>query len=351
MRRRTRKLSPNRAIIYIVLLALLWCAKYIYENRLGTEHIQKGDTSLLVPSQAHAEELQHQQEHQQKSEESESSSSKSARDAAPKHKYSGWAELPAERKAKNLYYAYHLIAEEQADDPRRNYAVCFDSEQHCPAWIAAILHPSYNGDTKRIDNYQFDPQLPVNIQPNLKRSYGGDYSRGHLLGSAERNISRAANTQTFYSTNIAPQIRIGFNSAAGAWNNLEALVEKQICTDTLYVVTGCIFGEFTDSDGTSIQPTTITNRNDEKPIGVPTAYYKALLRTRRGDTGKSVLECKASELKCAAFVVGHRSAKGRKPSAKELISIKELERLTGEKFFVNVKHAPKNQAEPADWGL
>ena len=342
MRRRTRKLSHSRAIIYVAILALVWCGRYIHENFIVSEASAES-TTLITPSQAQPEDID--------------TSAKSRREdrqnkkATPQHKYSGWAELPAERKEKNLYYAYHLIGEEDASDKRRNYAVCFDCEQCCPRWIAAILHPSYNGETKRIDNYQYDPLLPVNIQPNLGRSYGGDYSRGHMLGSAERNVSRAANTQTFYSTNIAPQIRPGFNAAGGAWNNLEALVHKQICADTLYVVTGCIFKEYTDSDGTVIAPTSLTNRNDQKQVGVPTAFYKALLRTRRGNTGKSVLESKASELKCAAFVVGHRTAKGRKPSTRELITIEELEHLTGEEFFVNVKHAPKQEAQPGDWGL
>lgn len=333
MRRRTRKLSSSRAVVYIVLLAFVWGAKYIYNNYAPTtENSTPETTTLVTSSQAQPEE-----------------SPRS--DDVPKHRLSGWAELPAERNQKELYYAYHLIEEEDSADKRRNYAVCFNSDKHCPVWVAAAMHPSFTGDTKRIDSYQYDPQLPVNIQPQLKRSYGEDYSRGHLLGSAERNTSRAANIQTFYVTNIAPQIRIGFNSAGGAWNNLESFVDKQICADTLYVVTGCIFSEFSDTDGSVIAPTTTTNRNDEKEIGVPTAYYKALLRTRKGNTGKSVTRCKASEIKCAAFIVGHRTAKGRKPSAKEMLTIEELEQLTGEKFFINVKHAPKQSAEPSDWGL
>ena len=333
MRRRTRKLSSSRAVVYIVLLAFVWGAKYIYNNYVPTtENSTPEATTLVTSSQAQPEE-----------------SPRS--DDAPKHRLSGWAELPAERNQKELYYAYHLIEEEDSADKRRNYAVCFNSDKHCPVWVAAAMHPSFTGDTKRIDSYQYDPQLPVNIQPQLKRPYGEDYSRGHLLGSAERNTSRAANIQTFYVTNIAPQIRIGFNSAGGAWNNLESFVDKQICSDTLYVVTGCIFEEFTDVDGAVIAPAKTINRNDEKEIGIPTAYYKALLRTRKGDSGKSVTKCKASELKCAAFIVGHRTAKGRKPSVQEMISIKELERLTGEEFFTNVKHVPKQEANASDWGL
>jgi DNA/RNA endonuclease G (NUC1) len=232
---------------------------------------------------------------------------------------------------------------------RRNYTVCYSSEHRSPVWVAAPVHRSYTGDVKRVDNYDYDPSLPVNIQPRLARSYG-DYTRGHMLGSAERTVSRELNNQTFYVTNIAPQLRDGFNERGGAWNNLEAFVDRQICADTLYVVTGAIYERFTDSDGTIIEPRTTTNKNDGERVGVPTAYYKALLRTKSGRTGRAVGECRSSELKCAAFIVGHRSASGRKPSARDMISIKELERLTGVDFFAGV-NAPENTARAEDWGL
>ena len=63
------------------------------------------------------------------------------------------------------------------------------------------------------------------------------------------------------------------------------------------------------------------------------------------------MECATGELKCAAFIVGHRSAKGRKTSKREMITIEELERLTGVEFFANVANAPKHEAKAEDWGL
>ena len=235
-------------------------------------------------------------------------------------------------------------------DKLRNYTVCYSREQRAPLWVAAPVHRSYKGSVKRVDNYDYDPKLPVNIQSRLNRSYG-DYTRGHILGSAERTATREMNNQTFYVTNIAPQLRDGFNERGGAWNNLEYFVDRQICTDTLYVVTGAIYEDFTAPDGTTVKARTTVNKNDNKRIGVPTAYYKALLRTKSGRTGKSVADCKASELKCAAFIVAHRSDAGHKPSAEDMISIKELERLTGIDFFTGVPHAPEGKAEAADWGL
>ena len=322
MRRRTHKLGGNKTIIYIIVVVLLVAGNYLYDN--------------FAPEQAEAAAL----------EEVEFTESP-AEAPAPKGKtaHAGWAELPTQKASNDIYVTSHLLG-----DNRRNYTVCYSREQRAPLWVAAPVHSTYKGDVKRVDNYDFDPTLPVNIQITLNRSYG-DYTRGHMLGSGERTASREMNNQTFYVTNIAPQLREGFNERGGAWNNLEYFVDRQLCADTLYVVTGAIYDDFTAPDGTNIKARTTVNKNDNKRVGVPTAYYKALLRTKSGRTGKSVMECKASELKCAAFIIPHRSDVGHKPTAKDMISIKELERLTGVNFFANVPNAPESKTEAKDWGL
>ena len=322
MRRRTHKLGGNKTIIYIIVVVLLVAGNYLYDN--------------FVPEQVEAAAL----------EEMEFTESP-AEAPAPKGKtaHAGWAELPTQKASNDIYVTSHLLG-----DNRRNYTVCYSREHRAPLWVAAPVHRAYKGDVKRVDNYDFDPTLPVNIQITLNRSYG-DYTRGHMLGSGERTASREMNNQTFYVTNIAPQLRDGFNERGGAWNNLEYFVDRQICADTLYVVTGAIYDDFTAPDGTNIKARTTVNKNDNKRIGVPTAYYKALLRTKSGRTGKSVVECKASELKCAAFIIPHRSDVGHKPTVEDMTSIKELERLTGVNFFANVPNAPESKAEAKDWGL
>lgn len=317
-------MGGRRTTIYIIVVGLLLAAHYLYDN--------------FAPELAIASDIVEQGVFTADEEPSEESAPRKSVGRA-------WAELPnMKHGSEDTYITSHHSGS------HRNYTVCYSSTHHAPLWVAAPLHRAYKGDVKRTDNYDFDPTLSVNIQPRLARSYG-DYTRGHMLGSAERTATREMNNQTFYATNIAPQLRTGFNEMGGAWNNLERFVDREVCNDTLYVVTGAIYEPFTDSDGALIEPRTTRNKNDGMQIGVPTAYYKALLRTKAGRTGRSVEECKASELKCAAFIVGHRSASGRKPSADDMISIKELERLTGIDFFANVPHAPEHEANASDWGL
>ena len=274
----------------------------------------------------------------------------------------GWAELPYEFDADGngiddndatLYYAHHLCAgsekNAQKNGSARNFTVCFSAKHHCPVWVAAPRHKSYESGASRTDAYQVDPKIPASIQYNSK-STGGGCNKGHMLGSAERLSSTATNRQVFYYSNIAPQYSSTFNTGGGAWNNLEDKVDGWVCADTLYVVVGCYFDKFSDKRGNTATPATIEygGRND---VSRPTMFYYALLRTKMGSSGKAVWNCSADELQCAAFVKCHEAPKGSSVSSQDMISIKELEELTGFTYFPNVPNAPKSSFKTSDWGL
>ena len=273
---------------------------------------------------------------------------------------SGWFELPVEVDANRdgrddnnatYYYAHHICGggerNAQSSASARNYSVCFSSEHHCPVWVAAPRHSMYSGSAKRTDAYQHDPQIPSNIQYVRKDADSG-CNNGHMLGSAERTSSTETNRQVFYFSNIAPQYSDTFNTGGGAWNNLEDHIDDLVCRDTLYTVIGCYFDTYTDAYGNTGVPKKISfgGRSD---VSRPTMFYYALLRTKGGNTGKSVKDCSVSELQCAAFVICHEQAKGHKPEARDIISIEELEAITGFTYFDNVPNAPKSTVNANDW--
>ena len=201
-------------------------------------------------------------------------------------------------------------------------------------------------NVSRTDAYGKDPKIPSNIQYSSKDT-GGGCNKGHMLGSAERLCSTATNRQVFYYTNIAPQYSDTFNTGGGAWNNLEDHIDGLVCKDTLYTVIGCYFENFS-RNGASASPKTISfgGRSD---VSCPTMFYYALLRTKKGSTGKRVQDCSASELQCVAFTICHKMAKGHKPEAADMMSISDLEKLTGFTYFPNVPNAPKSTFTASDW--
>ena len=231
----------------------------------------------------------------------------------------------------------------------RNYTVCFSAEHHCPVWVAAPRHKMYQGGASRTDAYAKDPSIPADIQYKSK-STGGGCNKGHMLGSAERLSSTATNKQVFYYSNIAPQYSDTFNTGGGGWNTLEDWVDGQVCSDTLYVVIGTYFDKYTDKRGNTGNPAKISfgGRSD---VSRPTMFYYILMRTKSGSSGKALKDCTASEIKCAAFVRSHETPKGTKVSSQDLMSVSDLEKITGFSYFPNVPQAPKDSYKASDWGL
>ncbi len=282
-------------------------------------------------------------------------------DPKPTNAKYGWFELPVTnyeesgkyligKDDKSLYYAHHICPDLRYPSGKlmRNYTVCYSADEHCPVWVAAPRHSVYQQkNSGRTNAYGKDPDVPSDIQYHSK-AIGGGCNKGHMLGSAERLGSSGANRQVFYFTNIAPQNMTTFNTGGGAWNNLEAFVDGQVCSDTLYEVVGCYFKKFTDAYGKVCESKKIEfgNRSD---VSWPSMFYYVLLRTKKGNTGKAVTQCSASELQCVAFVVRHSMEKGHKPQAKDMMSVSDLEKLTGFSYFPNVPNAPKDTYNASDW--
>lgn len=256
----------------------------------------------------------------------------------------------------SLYVAHHWTPVSAGDGHYlRNYTTCWSSEYKCPLWVAAPLHASYYGNAERKDRYKADPDIPSSIQYAASSSGNSAYTRGHMLASNQRLLNQDVNDQVFYYTNIAPQASF-MNGQGTGWNNLEDYIMGEKgrggynCSDTLYVVIGNYFEDYTDGNGLSAtkQKDTFMGSN----VQIPTMLYVVALRTKMGNLGKSVKDCTADELQCAAFCRAQNSGNNkRKVTANDMITVAELEQLTGFTFFANVPNAPKNTAKASDWGL
>ena len=269
----------------------------------------------------------------------------------------GWFELP--EIVENDAYIHFAHDKLPSSPDKRNYSFCFAPEHCASMWVAYPLHECYIGSADRTNAFGFDADFgkfcddPQNtmqavVSGAYYTNYGDtsitdtnlQYSRGHQLPSADRTVSKEDNRTTFYATNMTPQLQ-ALNG--GAWEGLEGLVREQwICSDTLYVVTGAIF-----DDG---HPYAYDNKSQGKRVSVPTHYYKALLRTKSGVSGKKVSECTADELKCIGFIFAHdKSRSSRTVYRTDACSVESLEERTGFRFFANVPSAPKATFDVSQW--
>jgi endonuclease G len=252
--------------------------------------------------------------------------------------FSGFTETPSYKEHDDYQYVTHFAS--LNNRAVRNYSLCFDRSKKAALWVAYPIHGSYLGSTNRTNEWGFDPNIDSYFQADcISRSYGGRYDRGHQLPSADRLANREMNVQTFYMSNMTPQLdRLNQDM----WANLEIKVRENNCNDTLFVVTGAYFDE---------NSTASTYDGAGNSVPLPTHYFKVLLRTKTGSTGKAVVNCSDDELKSIGFWVEHRSYGNVEPPRSICKTVAEIEALTGFEFFPKVSDQVKQQNNPGQWGL
>lgn len=268
-----------------------------------------------------------------------------------------WGEQPEYRSDDayiyKTYYATFVSNQFFPGGKLRNYSVCYDVDRHISHWVAyPIFKKVYETPVlRRVNDFNYDPNDQLPVIPTRDQQYigtGGNgrgygargYDRGHMLPQASRYNNYEPNRMTYYGTNMMPQ-----NSTLN--QNIWATLEGKVrgwgglqTYDTLYVVTGAAF------------KSTKTIDNANGPIAVPSHCWKVLLR-QRGNQNRQISQFKADELKAIGFVFTNDDAGAATSIESAVRSVKEIEELTGFKFFRNldpaVADAVKSQKNLADW--
>lgn len=215
-----------------------------------------------------------------------------------------------------------------------NYSVEWDIEKMSNRWTCYQIYASNAKKTVKrksqqsADLYPMDPLCPSNAFFSYDPYRGSGYDHGHLCPSQDRANSRESNDQTFYLSNMQPQVH-GFN--AGIWEVMEIKLRTYITNtsgskDTLFICRG---GTIDKQD----QFTYIKNK-----FIVPTYFFSAALMKYKvrgqGDW----------QYKAIGFWFKHEDNNGTslKPY---IISIKELEEKTGIDFFCNLPDNIEREVE------
>lgn len=215
------------------------------------------------------------------------------------------------------------------DRKHRNYAMLYDRDLKMAYWVAYPLHPSHMiSGGNRTDAWAYDPAISSSAQPYLKKGIGSVYDRGHQLPSADRNASVDLNRTTFYYTNMTAQEK-DFNQQI--WRRLEEKIRTWVTQDTLYVVTGAMPTTATD------QAVKYVNDNNGQPMAVPKYHFKALAK-RSGGTYYTL-----------AFKMDNDNSLATGQYNNYRLTVAELEKITGFKFFPQIPAAAKNTIDASKW--
>lgn len=177
------------------------------------------------------------------------------------------------------------------------------------------------GKFKRVEDFSLDPRIPISCQQTHSKTYGKGYDRGHLVPANHLDYSKNAIEESNYMTNILPQAA---NMNRGAWLATEEIVECYRDESELLVIGGVIYGNNTKDDYF------VTSHGVE----TPDSFWKVIIK---GD-GSAI-----------AWNVPNKSTSTRAKLDSYLVTVAQIEKLTGESIPVSAK--VKTQKLTKSWAI
>lgn len=191
---------------------------------------------------------------------------------------------------------------------RLGYAVAHDPDKKTPIWVSERLtRERAMAQATRKDMFAPDPDLVTGHRAELRDYKGSGFDRGHMAPNADFNWDPDAAKQSFYLSNMVPQVGKGMNQ--GIWKELESATRLwAVRRGEVMVYTGPIYeGQF--------------RKIGKGKVAVPTSLYKIVYDPA---TSESV-----------TFIMPNKALKVQ-DLMKYIATIEEVETRTGLSFLQEV---------------
>lgn len=233
----------------------------------------------------------------------------------------------------------------------KGYTAHFNPDLHIPnVVIYELTGTEAEGALPRYKNFMTDDTVPGCATPQ-DYSYSG-FDRGHMAPAADMKWDEDAMRESFYMTNICPQVK-ALNT--GAWNKLEGRVREWAKRDSVLIVaTGPIikalavtrYDDSVDdvadvsvaSKAASQSGGAIRTIGDSK-VAVPEQFFKIVLASH------------TKPMRAIAFIYDNAKATGSLES--HAVSVDVVEEATGIDFFSSlpddVEDVLESQCDVQQW--
>jgi endonuclease G len=196
------------------------------------------------------------------------------------------------------------------------YALSYNEKYEQAEWVTYYLKGE-EGIVNHFKRPRFieDPKVSTASAhtDNYKKS---GYDRGHLCAAADMRLTKEAFDETFYTSNISPQMH-RFND--GVWKRLEEKTRYWAQKyNGIYVVTGGVLQKNLKTIG-------------RENVAVPNYFYKILFSNTNG------------KYKMVGFLVPHQDSDAALYSF--VVSVDAIEKMTGIDFFPQLDDKIENELE------
>lgn len=186
------------------------------------------------------------------------------------------------------------------------YTLCYSENHEQSFWVAyRSTIKSITGPQKRTNNFRADSKIITgsSVKEDYKES---GFDRGHLVPAADMRLNYTSMSQSFFMSNISPQVA-GFNR--GVWSRIENEVRRWTKTyGELYIVTGPVLEPALPVIG--------------RGVSVPRYFYKIIF----DNTSKKP--------KMLAFLIENKSDK--RHISEFVTTVDEIESMTKIDFFTHL---------------
>ena len=203
-----------------------------------------------------------------------------------------------------------------------DFILSYDRKTRSANWVFEHLTPDHVKQNKNVDRAKCDFKTDDSIHhffradnSDYKRS---GYDRGHLAAAGNHKRDQKHVDQTFYLSNISPQVGQGFNR--DSWNRLESHVRKLTKVyPNVYCCTGPLYLPKKEADGKLYVKYEVIG---EKHVAVPTHFFKVIV----GESGDGKLEMES-------YVMPNQVIADDTPLDSFKVPPESIERAAGLLFF------------------
>jgi len=204
------------------------------------------------------------------------------------------------------------------------YTVSFNYVWHIPNWAAyELTAQETEGSLKRESTFKMDPKVKKGSADTKDYTKSG-YDRGHMAPAADMRWSQTAMKESFYTSNICPQLH---SLNAGDWKELEEKGRDWAKRyGKIYIACGPIMADTFETIGAT-------------GVAVPKAFFKVIFRVENG------------KYYGIGYIFPHDT--GNYPLSHYAVSIDQVEKITGLDFFYQlpdkIENAMEAECRPKEW--
>ncbi|KAK4123970.1 hypothetical protein N657DRAFT_645585 [Parathielavia appendiculata] len=213
----------------------------------------------------------------------------------------------------------------------------YDRRTRNPHWVAEHITPAslaQRGGDRKNSAFLEDPLIPDKFQAKLADYFRSGYDRGHQVPAADCKWSQTAMDETFYLSNMCPQVGEGFNR--DYWAHFEDFCRRLTTRyPSVRVVTGPLYLPKRDpADGKWYVKYEVIG-SSAPSVAVPTHFYKVIYAEEGTAPGGKVA--------LGAFVLPNAVIPNDKPLSDFEVPLEAVERASGLEFAAKLPVARRKR--------